>query len=809
MAVTYTLKKPYVIRVTTPAVAGRAAIPAYCTYETVAITEVDKQAIKYTGSKYPAAAIGLTYEPIVSDPDPITGQTTTLFAPNVPDELYQANPDSFALGVEYNPFSATVGSTTTVNTNSVTYYTSVQTCTPAQDAVQAQPAVLADLTTQAWDSGARSEQAYVGQVEMRTVAPDNPTGVAVGLAYIDSGTFYTDIEYGYYFVSNKYFLVIGGERFGPARDFLPEDDMHIGIGDNRVLFVQNGQTIYETTQTLIPANEPIFVDVSMYGGGDQVPCTFLDSISNDEFTESFGQQEASILMEAQGVAQFEDPPTLTMVASSELEMTAILDGEIPGKVTMVAESDIGTVITFPFPGFIDLRGQTETLVITADPLMMEASSRLTGIHPDDYLNTMTLPAMTGLSYDYDFGGAEVSLPSMTSFSSGGFVVPELVGANYLLPGMTTGGSMLTGQIDTDTYTSTLPALIGLSSETDYGEAEGTLPSLTAYSFQSEPLNAYVLGEVPAFELNALVTEQPENGMVHILTDDFVFEGWFGGQMSASAPEFELSSTGTVTVVGRVDAEVSFELTASATGGGRATLDAEVNLGARMTAYSGSGMVGEAPAFELLASTTVGGVATVAVDFSFDIEATATQAAFAQAEMVFPEFVSLHGAMYGEFPQFVLNIEGEAVVVRPLTTYVSHLDANAEMTQYSGYDFDSVVYFMGNYYGIKADGMYLLDGATDNGTDIDVVARTQQFDFGTARKKRIPYFYAGSDNDFNIVPIVDGVNYGTYQSTKGAKRVYLPKGATGRYWQFEYQNIDGNAFALDSLNVVVNTLRRKV
>lgn len=66
----------------------------------------------------------------------------------------------------------------------------------------------------------------------------------------------------------------------------------------------------------------------------------------------------------------------------------------------------------------------------------------------------------------------------------------------------------------------------------------------------------------------------------------------------------------------------------------------------------------------------------------------------------------------------------------------------QVSRYTGYGFNSFATINGKHYGAKADGIYLLEGATDAGTDIDVGMVLGKLDFGTAKHKRVENVYVG-------------------------------------------------------------------
>lgn len=130
-------------------------------------------------------------------------------------------------------------------------------------------------------------------------------------------------------------------------------------------------------------------------------------------------------------------------------------------------------------------------------------------------------------------------------------------------------------------------------------------------------------------------------------------------------------------------------------------------------------------------------------------------------------------MIGEFVERVVEPE-----VYEFTTYDSLLAITGEFTEvgvpdevfetwvlngytlepsmYSGFNFNSYAYFNGQYYGCKDDGIYLLEGATDDGAAIHSGVRIGPSTLGTRNRKRIRAVYPGDCGTNAILRVVGGV-----------------------------------------------------
>jgi len=112
----------------------------------------------------------------------------------------------------------------------------------------------------------------------------------------------------------------------------------------------------------------------------------------------------------------------------------------------------------------------------------------------------------------------------------------------------------------------------------------------------------------------------------------------------------------------------------------------------------------------------------------------------------------------------------------------------ESTTYTNYPFVHIIHIGGKPYGVKADGLYLLEGDLDLTNAINGSITTKDSDFGFFNSKHVPQVYLNSDTPTTTRAIVDDVSAGPYPSSFGGRRVVLARGLAGRYWQFEFSGI---------------------
>ena len=161
---------------------------------------------------------------------------------------------------------------------------------------------------------------------------------------------------------------------------------------------------------------------------------------------------------------------------------------------------------------------------------------------------------------------------------------------------------------------------------------------------------------------------------------------------------------------------------------------------------------------------------------------------------------LVASAFAVYPQLSAKIGGDITDAFTLNILTG------DSTRYDNFPFSGIIRVDGKYFGVASDGLYLLDGDTDDGDPIQHFAITKDDDFGTMQSKNIPYMYLGCDDvDATVTPIVDDIEYSAYPVDFGGRRAKLPRGAKGRYWRMKI-----SAFTkLHSLETKEIDLARKV
>lgn len=138
----------------------------------------------------------------------------------------------------------------------------------------------------------------------------------------------------------------------------------------------------------------------------------------------------------------------------------------------------------------------------------------------------------------------------------------------------------------------------------------------------------------------------------------------------------------------------------------------------------------------------------------------------------------------------------------MTTFAINM-TNGASTRYSDYAFDSFCQGPdGKYYGIKADGLYLLEGEFNGDASIGL----GNIDFGSRTLKFLPaaYVQASSDDVLELVVSGGGDEYEyparSSSDTLKTHRFDLGKGLRENYFELTLRNTNGSKFDIDNFEI---------
>lgn len=140
----------------------------------------------------------------------------------------------------------------------------------------------------------------------------------------------------------------------------------------------------------------------------------------------------------------------------------------------------------------------------------------------------------------------------------------------------------------------------------------------------------------------------------------------------------------------------------------------------------------------------------------------------------------------------------------LFTWVINHNTGAP-SRYENFDFDAFAVIGQDYLAARGDGIYLLDGDDDNGTDIDAIATIGRTDFDEPVLKRVTAAFLGlnSAGQAHLTIRTDqGITTGPYKLRQAAtasttERAKFRRGIKSRYWEFDIANVDGGDLQIKS------------
>ena len=335
-------------------------------------------------------------------------------------------------------------------------------------------------------------------------------------------------------------------------------------------------------------------------------------------------------------------------------------------------------------------------------------------------------------------------------------------------------------------------------------------------------NALALTQPKATIFSAGHDSTDENGAA-LLGPSATASGYAGGNTQLTAPKGTIAVAGTFAGLGAA-ALTAPPPTVAATGRvssmGTATVESP---SASLIGYSGavcSVTITGAPT--VTATGTSGGVGHAAITAPlFELVASATAQTFGSADLIAPSArLDTTAQAWLVAPRARLVAIGTAVVTATYEAYALNLKHSSdkstdELTRYTNFPFTRIVRYKNSYYGMNATGLYMLEGTTDDGTDIPWAVETHITDFGSPKIKTVERAYFGGRlGPAATVTLSVGEkadNSYSYTTPRGQTaqnyRQVFGKGAKARYFSLGVSGTDD--FELDSLELAVTELARRI
>lgn len=671
--------------------------------------------------------------------------------------------------IRYEQVPGTPGTTRTVRVCEdvvTTIYHPAQEEQKAQPPVSYRPPSVVHDYGLGWNAGARSINGLAGSGYAEFKIP-SAVGVVVGFNGRDDDANYVEIKHGLYFARTSLRVYESGVEKFNAGSFVDTDLFRIERFGTLVTYSRNGTPIYTSD---VPSVGPVFLDASLYSGGDIV-----------------------------------DSPSLTNSAGGNAASSASM--RPLGGIAADGDYSISRAEMLPLGG-------------SANALRTRSNARLR--------------PLTTLATNKVYGSSRNSLIPLDGQAVGGFLTPAYALSNGQFYPLASASNGLTGGIVTSN--AIMVPVTGMATNKVYGEVRSIMPPMQGYAadiaFLQPPQNlpmptvtgnggATAAMALPMLTINARAVRNGLNA-AELELPAITISGASGASAPMVVPAITLSASATTTLLGR--AEISLPaLTLNASGTVSLTARAELTLPSiNLAGYAGALMSATVGGVQIEASgtTAIAGRAELTLPL-FELDASATLENVGRAELTLPAIQSTPWAVaWMTLPGVTLTAIGEAVVAVTHEAYAVNLRTSTEaggneVTRYTDYPFERIVRWRGSYFGMAADGLYLLEGTTNDGEPIEWALQTATTDFGRAEKKNTASGYVGGRlgpaATFTVYTGEKSENAYPYTTPRGqtAKnhRQRFGRGLDARYYAFGLSG-DGE-FEMDDLDIEVVMRTRRI
>lgn len=643
-----------------------------------------------------------------------------------------------------------------------------------------------------WNAGARSVRFLSGPGKVEFKVPQGVVGAVVGIndAGVDAG--YTNIENAWYFSSGIARIYEGGVDTFYTGSYITGDVFGIKRINGIVSYWKNDALVH-TSVSLNTAD--VFLDASLYAGDDLV--------YDPEFTElMFSENSLEPLHGSSG------GHAIRNVCWSEGYFQPLTTA---GGVSATTVGDGANVSLQP----LDVSASGYNFMSGA---RSAASLRpLTGrSHPASRSNASFAP-LVGLSSNRIYGQSATSLEPLEVETTGGMPMPSFSIANTAIMYLTGGGTGLSGEIGGST--ASMPAIAGLSSggSPDYiGSGTGNVTVVgnvtTVVVVNGDGTTTTATINTSTGAVTIVVTTTAGGAVVSTVTGTVI-----GTVVNGGTTTYTIANTnGTTAVV---------TITGS---NGTITLITPVSYGE--SALSLHPLIGVSYAYEGNLNATM----MTSIGSFGELSAPIERMVFMSSDMTMATFIAVQRNVNGEMVstvQSLTEMEYQGLlnaVMRSVVMMSFGVPAFDELTQawvvnattgassrYEDFPFNSFGKIGKRYYGCKGDGLYLLEGDSDDATPIRASVDFGNSDFGTSLLKscKAAYFGLASSGRPFLKVTVDGKEY-IYSARSSSEnmrteRFDMGRGIRASYLRFELYNNNGSDFELDSVEFMVVPLGRRI
>lgn len=634
-----------------------------------------------------------------------------------------------------------------------------------------------------WNSSARTIDSITGDGTANFSPRIDITGAVIGLNEVfDSLTSnYQEISFGIYFTRGTYKVVEQGVLKTTALTYQANDIFSIARTSGEIFYSINNKVFYKSAITSI---DELLIDCSLYAGGDAIYNAELLSVSNVVGSNAAILSTSSNYAQPKAVAGIEAQAGLSFSGIYRDALGVKASASIIALATLTNNKQFGG-----YPSIAAASTSTAT------------SRSLTGANLS--LGSLT----TGVTSGYvTYAEVNASLPSMTVDASVNNVVSNFTYIAAALGSLSINASCLTGETTLDSTASMSP-LVVLASDHAYAGMTGSLAPMEVSAVASTYVDNYA--GIPFITSSILASgylTDPNSAALTFI--DSTIEGYGGAITEEEAVNFAdfptFTCTGTHLDYG--NANIAFStFTLSSTGLGYGTSNASVGfISSTITSFGGVNASLAAPVFSLSSTGSYIPLGGASLDFlTWAVSSTGTLDASGSATIGFPVFTSVWGSAALPAPFLNLAATGSVAIANSVA-YVLNIVTN-ESTRYTNQNWDHIVVLGNKPYGVTSTGLYLLEGATDNGVAIDTYMATKETDLGSNMAKSIPTIYLNSDTLTYTTAYMDGVAQTPQASSFSGRKCHLSRGAEARYVKLKISGIKN----LQGLEILPELKSRRV
>ncbi len=290
----------------------------------------------------------------------------------------------------------------------------------------------------------------------------------------------------------------------------------------------------------------------------------------------------------------------------------------------------------------------------------------------------------------------------------------------------------------------------------------------------------------------------------------------------TAPMGTIAGTMSVPIIGRADLSAPMGTLSAA---GTVSQFARASIAAPMgelAARGGAVASLTGPMGTLATAATVGIVARAALSAPMgELSASASEGIWARAVLVAPMFEPSRTARAAlTAPMGRLLARAHTVVAVVYEAYAVNLqpsDSVHEVTRYEEWEFDRILRWRDQYYGVRADGVYPLGGDLDLAEPIAWTIHTGTSNLGSRQEKacREGWLHGRVGTGLQATVTVGEGTPQTYDAivqageNAQATRAKYGRGLKGVYWSYGFSDPDGGPADIDALHFDAAELTRKV